>query len=52
MNIYSSFGQLIQTRIFENSDRIQMKLNQPSGIYFVECINDNGNKYISKLIKK
>ena len=52
INIYSSLGQLIQTRTFENSDQIQMKLNQPSGIYFVECINDNGNKYIRKLIKK
>ncbi|MFT5824514.1 MAG: hypothetical protein ACI8ZM_005782 [Crocinitomix sp.] len=52
INIYSSLGQLMQTRILENSDRIQMKLNQPSGIYFVECINDNGNKYIRKLIKE
>ena len=52
INIYSSLGQLIKTRIFDNTDRIVMNLNQPSGIYFVECINDKGNKSISKLIKK
>ena len=52
INIYSSLGQLIKTRIFDNTDRILMNLNQPSGIYFVECINDKGNKSISKLIKK
>ena len=52
INIYSSLGQLIQTRTFDNSDHILMNLNQPSGIYFIECINHKGNKSISKLIKK
>lgn len=52
INIYSSLGQLVQTGIFENTDQIQMNLNQPSGTYIVEYTNDKGNQTAVRLIKK
>ena len=52
VNIYSTLGQIVQTKVYENTDLIEMKLKQPSGIYFVEIINNKGDKYFSRLIKK
>jgi hypothetical protein len=45
-------GQTIETRTFQNTDFVQLNLNQPSGFYLVEVLNEKGNETVFRLIKK
>ena len=52
VRIMSISGQTIETRIFQDTDFVQMKLDQPNGFYLVELLNAEGNKTVFRLIKK
>ncbi len=36
---------------FQNTNNIQLEINQPNGICFLETIDEQGNKVALKLIK-
>ncbi|GAB1453310.1 hypothetical protein MASR2M47_33660 [Draconibacterium sp.] len=52
VRILSISGQIIKTMTFQNTDFVQLKLNQLAGMYLVEMINEEGNKSIIQIIKK
>jgi hypothetical protein len=52
MQLKSINGQLIERREFSNTDLIQMKINQPAGIYLVEVMNDAGDKAVFKVVRE
>jgi hypothetical protein len=45
-------GQTIENRIFQNTDFVELNLNQPDGIYLVVVLNEKGNRTGFRLIKK
>lgn len=52
VQIMSISGQVIETRTFQNTDFIQMKLDQPNGIYVIEVQNEKGSPSVFQLIRK
>jgi Secretion system C-terminal sorting domain len=52
VEIYTITGQLIKSRIYYDTNLIQMKLIQSKGMYFVKIINDDGNEAVIKLMKE
>ncbi|GAB1453312.1 hypothetical protein MASR2M47_33680 [Draconibacterium sp.] len=52
VRIMSISGQTIETRTFQNTDFVELKLEQPNGFYLVELRNEKGNKTGFRLIKK
>ncbi len=52
VRVVSITGQTVETRTFQNTDFIQLQLNQPNGIYIVEVLNEKGNRTGFRLIKK
>ncbi len=51
VRIMSVSGQILETRTFQNTDFVQLKLDQPNGIYLVELQNQKGKKNVIRLIK-
>jgi len=51
VRIMSISGQTIETHTFLNTDFVQLKLDQPNGIYLVELQNEKGKKNVIRLIK-
>lgn len=52
VRIMSISGQTIENRIFQNTDFVELNLNQPDGIYLVVVLNEKGNSTGFRLIKK
>ena len=52
VRILSISGQTIELKAFQNTDFVQLKLEQPNGFYLVELQNEKGNKTVYRLIKK
>jgi hypothetical protein len=52
VRIMSIAGQILETRKFQNTDFVQLKLEQPNGFYLVELQNEKGNKTGFRLVKK
>jgi hypothetical protein len=52
VRIMSISGQTIETRIFQDTDFVQLKLDQPKGLYLLEITKDFGNKVVFKIIKE
>jgi hypothetical protein len=52
VRIMSIPGQTIENRIFQNTDFVELNLNQPDGIYLVVVLNEKGNSTGFRLIKK
>ncbi len=52
VRIMSISGQNIETHTFQNTDFVQLRLNQPDGIYLIDVLNEKGNKTKFKIIKK
>jgi hypothetical protein len=52
VRIMSISGQHIETHTFQNTDFVQLRLNQPDGIYLIDVLNEKGNKTKFKIIKK
>jgi hypothetical protein len=54
VSIYSIAGRLIESRKTEDQDQhsITFELDQPSGVYFVEVLNQKGQKIIFKVVKE
>lgn len=51
VRIMSISGQTIENRTFQNTDFVQLNLEQPNGIYLVELENGKGEKTVKRLIK-
>jgi len=51
VSLYSLSGQLIMNKIFQNTNIIQLEINQPNGMYLLEILDKQGNKVVSKIIK-
>ena len=52
VRIMSISGQSLETRTFRNTDFVQLKLEQPGGIYLVEVLNEKGKSAGFRLIKR
>ncbi|GAB1453308.1 hypothetical protein MASR2M47_33640 [Draconibacterium sp.] len=52
VRIMSISGQIVESRTFQNTDFVELKLEQPNGFYLVEIRNENDNKTGFRLIKK
>lgn len=52
VRIISISGQTIETRTFQNTDFVQLKLEQANGIYLVDVLNEKGKRTAFRLIKK
>lgn len=50
VNLLSSIGQLISTKVFENTDLIDMNVDVPQGIYFLEISSDLGESETVRII--
>ena len=50
VRIMSISGQNIETHTFQNTDFVQLRLNQPDGIYLIDVLNEKGNKTKFKII--
>ncbi len=50
--ILSLTGQVITNKQFQNTNNIQLEINQPNGIYILETIDEQGNKSVLKIIKQ
>ena len=50
--VYSIQGKLVQTQQFTNGERFGINLNQPAGIYFIQLINENGERANLKVVKR
>lgn len=50
--IYSITGQLIDEKKIQNEKKIQVELNQSSGVYYIEINDSKNRKSISKIIKQ
>ncbi len=48
--VYSSLGKLVSTQ--KITTNFSLKINEPSGIYFVELVNSSGFKKTFKVIKR
>lgn len=52
MNVRNSSGQLVRTHSFKNVRLIDTRIDGPSGLYFVELQDANGDKVSLKVIKQ
>ena len=52
IRIISISGQTIETKTFQNTDFVQLKLEQPNGIYIVDVLNEKRKRAEFRLIKK
>jgi hypothetical protein len=52
VSLRSLTGQEIMTRQFRNTNRIQLEINQPSGIYILEIVDGQGKMTALKIIKE
>ncbi|MCJ8289762.1 MAG: T9SS type A sorting domain-containing protein [Crocinitomicaceae bacterium] len=50
--LYSLTGQVIENRIFQNTEKIQLDINAPAGIYILEVIGEDGVSTSLKLLKE
>ncbi len=51
LRILSLTGQLILHKQFQNTNNIQLEINQPNGIYMLEISDNKGNKSVIKILK-
>jgi hypothetical protein len=51
VRLISITGQTIQSNTYHNIMRLNMRINQPNGLYLVEVINDSKYKKVIRLIK-
>lgn len=52
VRLHSLTGQLILNKNFQYINNIQLEINQPSGIYILETIDEQGNKTALKIVKQ
>jgi len=52
VNITDITGRLISTNQFQNASVLQLQVDAPSGIYFIEIITDGNQKTVIKLMKE
>lgn len=52
VRIMTILGQTIETRTFKNTDFVEFELEQPTGIYLVDVLDEKGNRTVFRLIKK
>ncbi len=50
IRLYSAKGQLIETNSFSNTSQVNLEIDYPNAIYFLEVILDN-NRQVFKVIK-
>ncbi len=50
--LFSILGQELQCETFQNTQIIQLEINQPDGIYILEISDDTGNKTVMKIVKE
>ena len=51
VKLWSVSGQLKESRTFQHTNRVEMMLDYPQGVYLVEILNDSGEKAVVRLIK-
>ncbi len=51
IQLFSITGEMIQSNNYKNENLIELELNQPVGIYFVEVIDAAGKKAMLKIVK-
>jgi hypothetical protein len=52
IRILSILGEEVQNKRFQNTNNIQLELNQPNGVYILEVSDEQKNKAVLKFIKK
>lgn len=52
ISLINSIGEVIWTKDFHNSSLLQFKIDQPSGLYFVEIIGEKGENAHLKILKE
>ncbi len=52
VQLFSIEGQLISTKTVQNAKRVELFIDQPAGIYFLNVTDQNDNKAVLKIIKK
>ncbi len=50
VRLFSSSGQLIENKVFQNSNRINLEFKHPAGLYFIEVIDADSNRAMGRLI--
>ncbi|NND63542.1 MAG: T9SS type A sorting domain-containing protein [Flavobacteriaceae bacterium] len=51
ISIYNSLGQRVQQKNFDKTSYIHLKLNIPTGVYFMQITTDQGNKKTLRMIR-
>lgn len=52
VRLLSVTGQEIETKSYQNTERIQLELNQPSGVYLLEIWDEQNNRAVIRLVKE
>ena len=46
------YGEIVHTDNFEETTELTFNLNQPAGIYFIDCLTENGDRHwVEKIVK-
>jgi len=51
IQLFSVTGQMIQDYNYQNSKLIQLELNEPNGVYYIEIMDANGKKAMLRIVK-
>jgi hypothetical protein len=52
VEVENSLGQILEQKVYNQTKRMGLNLNQPQGLYFVSIRNDNGQKVVRKIVKE
>ena len=52
ISIVTTLGQIVQEKTFSNSSEINLEINGSAGLYFVNVVNESGEKVFFKVVKE
>jgi len=52
VKVFSISGQVLHSQKFQNTNSVQLELNQPTGIYMLEITDAQNNRAVLKLMKE